>query len=72
MKHKFGMKAAALALGTGPRVAAAPPDGAARIALVERPRNPLVRLAFRESRRRSGTVMDPLKAFGHHPTLPAR
>lgn len=52
-----------------PRAAAGAPNGAARIALVERPSHPLVRYAFRESRRRSGTVMEPLKAFGHHPML---
>jgi 4-carboxymuconolactone decarboxylase len=49
--------------------AAGAPNGDARIALVERPSNLLVRYAFRTSRRRVGTVMEPLKAFGHHPTL---
>ena len=39
------------------------------IPLVEHSSNPLVRTAFRVSRRRYGMVTDPLKAFGHHPTL---
>jgi AhpD family alkylhydroperoxidase len=34
-------------------------------------RNPLTRLAYRESRRRFGTVMDPLRIYAHHPRLMA-
>lgn len=32
-------------------------------------RNPLIRSAYRSSRKRGGTVMDPLRVFAHHPTL---
>src|SRR5688500_4218503 len=33
----------------------------------ERSKNPIVRGAYRESRRRFGSVMDPLRVFAHHP-----
>lgn len=51
--------------------AAAPPAGAfGRIAGVpDSTRNPLARFAFRDSRRRSGAVMEPLRIYAHHPTL---
>ena len=53
-----------------PRVAAAPTGGGARIEGVpESTRNPLVRFAYRDSRRRDGTVIDPLRIYAHHPTL---
>ena len=32
-------------------------------------RNPLVRAAFRNSRKSEGAVLDPLRIFGHHPAL---
>ena len=48
---------------------AATPSGEARIDLVEKPTNPMVRYAFRESRKQAGVVMDPIKAFAHHPLL---
>jgi AhpD family alkylhydroperoxidase len=52
-----------------PRAAAAGgPNGIARIAGVPTStRNPLVRYAFRESRRQTGAVVDPLRVFAHHP-----
>lgn len=57
----------------GPRVAnagTAAPDGGARIAGVpDSARSPLVRYAYRDSRRRSGEVMEPLRIWAHHPTL---
>lgn len=31
--------------------------------------NPLVRYAFRNSRKRDGVVMDPLRVFAHHPLI---
>lgn len=34
-------------------------------------RNPLVRSAFRSSRKREGAVLDPLRIFAHHPTVMA-
>ena len=56
-----------------PRVAAASstsPGGGARIAGVpDSTRNPLVRYAYRDSRRRSGSVMDPLRIWAHSQTL---
>jgi 4-carboxymuconolactone decarboxylase len=49
---------------------AAPGDGNARIAGVpEDTRNPLVRVSYRESRRRYGEVMDPLRIYAHHPKV---
>ena len=59
-------------LARAPRLAAPAPAPLGEngwIPLVEKPSNPLVRAAFRTSRKRFGVVMDPLKAFGHHPTL---
>ena len=47
-------------------------DGAstARIAGVpDSVRNPLIRASFRESRRRYGAVIAPLRVFAHHPTV---
>jgi alkylhydroperoxidase family enzyme len=35
----------------------------------ERSKNPIVRGAYRESRRRFGSVMDPLRVFAHHPKV---
>jgi AhpD family alkylhydroperoxidase len=32
-------------------------------------RSPLLRLAYRESRRRYGAVMDPIRVFAHHPRI---
>lgn len=57
-------------LARTPRRAAprAPADGA-RIPLVQRPRGVVARAAFRSSRRQTGSVMDPVRAFAHHPTL---
>ena len=37
----------------------------------ENTRNPLVRAAYRESRRRYGQVMDPVKIYAHHPKVMA-
>ena len=45
-------------------------DGNARIPGVpEDTRNPLVRAAYRESRRRYGKVMDPVRIYAHHPKV---
>jgi AhpD family alkylhydroperoxidase len=47
-----------------------PGGGNARIAGVpEKTRNPVVRGAYRESRRRFGEVTDPLRVYAHHPKL---
>jgi 4-carboxymuconolactone decarboxylase len=52
------------------RTAAVASNGNARIAGVsEGSRNPLVRMAYRSSRRQTGTVVDPVKVFAHHPTI---
>lgn len=52
------------------RAAAAPgPNAGARIEGVERPGSPLVRYAFRESRKRMGRVPEPIKVTAHHPGL---
>jgi 4-carboxymuconolactone decarboxylase len=49
---------------------AAPADGNARVAGVpESTRDPLVRVAYRQSRRRYGAVIDPLRLFAHHRQL---
>jgi alkylhydroperoxidase family enzyme len=49
-----------------------PGEGNARIAGVpEDSRNPLVRGAYRESRRRYGKVMDPVRIYAHHPKVMA-
>jgi AhpD family alkylhydroperoxidase len=55
----------------GPRAAhgAGPANGGARIRAVERSSNPLVRYAFRESRRRYGKVPVPVAVTAHHPPL---
>jgi AhpD family alkylhydroperoxidase len=54
------------------RGGAAAPNGNARIAGVpESTRNPLVRIGYRESRRRYGEVVDPLRIFAHHPKVMA-
>jgi alkylhydroperoxidase family enzyme len=57
--------------GPGPsRAAPAPPGANSRVAGVpERSGNPLVRWAYRDSRRRYGTVTEPLAVFAHHPAL---
>ncbi len=50
--------------------AAAPANGNARIAGVpEKTHDPVVRVAYRESRRRYGEVVDPLRIFAHHPKV---
>ncbi len=59
-------------LARAERIAAPAPAPAGEngwIPLVERPSSPLVRAAFRTSRKRYGAVTDPLKAFGHTPGL---
>ncbi len=48
---------------------ARPGDGDARIRRVERSRNPIVRYAFRQSRRMTGRVAAPVAVFAHHPPL---
>ena len=49
---------------------AAAGDGNARITgVAEDTRNPLVRAAYRESRRRYGKVMDPVRVYAHHPKV---
>lgn len=63
--------------GGGVRVAAGGPPGAdapnARIEGVpDSVRNPVVRYAFRESRKHgAGEVMDPIRIYAHHPTIMA-
>ncbi len=54
-----------------PAGARAVPDGTnSRIAGVpENTRNPVVRATYRESRRRYGEVVDPLRVFAHHPKV---
>jgi AhpD family alkylhydroperoxidase len=52
-----------------PRAAAGDADGNARIRGVERPRNPLVRLAYRQTRRQFGHVVDPVKLTAHSAPL---
>jgi alkylhydroperoxidase family enzyme len=50
--------------------APAPSNGNARIPGVpESTRNPLVRMAYRSARQQTGTVVDPVKVFAHHPTI---
>ena len=44
-------------------------SGEARIPLVDRPRGLIARSSFWYSRRETGAVMDPVRAFAHHPTL---
>ena len=52
------------------RPGAAAGDGNARIPGVpENTRNPLVRFGYRESRRRYGKVMDPLRIYAHNPRV---
>jgi AhpD family alkylhydroperoxidase len=54
---------------TAPRRAGAA-DGNARIRGVpEDTRNPLARAAYRESRRRFGEVLDPMRIYAHHPPI---
>lgn len=48
---------------------AAPGDGGARIRGVDRPRNPLVRYAYRQTRRQFGHVVEPVRVTAHHPPL---
>ena len=53
-----------------PRPASAAATGNGRIAGVpDSTRNPLIRGAYRSSRKRSGAVMDPLRIYAHHPKL---
>jgi len=56
-------------LSRGARPAPRPATGRGRIALVDRPRGVVARSAFSASRRETGTVLDPVRAFAHHPTL---
>jgi AhpD family alkylhydroperoxidase len=49
--------------------AAAPSNGGARIARVERSGNPVVRYAFRESRKQYGRVPEPIAVTAHAPGL---
>ena len=61
--------------GGGPELmqhttAGAAENGHARIAGVpESTRSPLVRIAYRESRRRYGAVLDPMRVYAHHPAI---
>ena len=56
--------------GAPARRRAGEPDGSARIAGVpEKTRNPVIRGAYWESRRRYGSVMDPLRVYAHHPKV---
>jgi alkylhydroperoxidase family enzyme len=58
------------AAAPGPSASAAPGGTAARIAGVpDNSANPVVRAAYRESRRRSGEVLEPLRIFAHHPKV---
>ena len=48
----------------------AAPSGAGRIQGVpDSTRNPLARMSFRESKRRFGAVMDPMRIYAHNPTV---
>ena len=61
-----------VAMLRGPRCAAAgraTAAGGADRGRARVTRNPLVRFAYRDSRRRDGTVIDPLRIYAHHPTL---
>jgi alkylhydroperoxidase family enzyme len=56
--------------GPAPRASATPANGNARITGVpEDTRNLLARIAYRQSRRRFGTVLDPIRIFAHHPKV---
>jgi 4-carboxymuconolactone decarboxylase len=48
---------------------AATPSGDARIDLIEKPKSPFLRYVYRESKRTTGAVVDPVKAFAHHPLI---
>ena len=53
-----------------PRGTSAPKADNGRIGGVpDSTRNPIVRSAYRSSRKRDGVVMDPLRVFAHHPLL---
>lgn len=53
-----------------PRAAGrAPAGGAARLEGVERPRNPLVRNAYAQTRRQFGRVLEPIKVKAHAPSV---
>ena len=56
-------------LARPPRGAPRTPAGPARIPLVDRPRGLVARASFAASKRETGTVVDPVRAFAHHPTL---
>jgi 4-carboxymuconolactone decarboxylase len=56
-------------MARAPRAVPRGPAGDARIPLVERPRGAVARGSFSASRRQTGTVVDPVRAFAHHPTL---
>lgn len=47
----------------------APADGAARIAGVDRPRNPLVRAIYGQTKRQYGQVMEPVRVTAHSTPL---
>jgi AhpD family alkylhydroperoxidase len=52
------------------RAAAPPADGNARLPGVQRPGlNPVLRYAYRSTRKQFGHVVDPVKVTAHHPTL---
>ena len=56
-------------LARAPGTKRALPPTTARIPLVERPRGLVARASFAASKRETGAVMDPVRAFAHHPTL---
>jgi AhpD family alkylhydroperoxidase len=62
-----------LARGAAPGVRAgargAPGDGRARIHGVDRPRNPLLRYVYWQTRRRFGHVLEPVRVTAHHAPL---
>jgi AhpD family alkylhydroperoxidase len=51
------------------RAGAGPGDGAARIRGVDRPRNPLVRYAYSQTKRQYGRVVEPVRVTAHAPGL---
>lgn len=56
-------------LARPPRPAPRAAAGQARIPLVDRPHGLIARSSFSASRRQTGTIMDPVRAFAHHPAL---
>ncbi|MDX6670231.1 MAG: hypothetical protein QOI91_594 [Solirubrobacteraceae bacterium] len=53
----------------GVSAGAAAGDGAARIRGVDRPRNPLLRYVYWQTRRRFGNVVEPVRVTAHHAPL---